>query len=282
MQCDPTNHWWAGMITGVLIGYIVRPLVSTIEDRYYKTIETQNEIILELVHKTNIDRFYDEDCDCEEEIYDCEEEIYDCEEEIYDCEEEIYDCEEEIYDCEEESEEGSTRKQERDQQESEFVFLEEDEEKAFEDMVEDFTSREIKTEKDILQRGLNSLKEPSKILVKAGGGYASADYMKNYRDEYQKFIENYLTIEEESAIINVFEFIVGMKYHEAIPLVKEKGYTLFPTHVSARTHYKDLYDGSVLGVKIEDSCFDRYSKTPGENAIIREIMNVGGVQRKEI
>ena len=149
-------------------------------------------------------------------------------------------------------------------------------------MVEDFTSREIKTEKDILQRGLNSLKEPSKILVKAGGGYASADYMKNYRDEYQKFIENYLTIEEESAIINVFEFIVGMKYHEAIPLVKEKGYTLFPTHVSARTHYKDLYDGSVLGVKIEDSCFDRYSKTPGENAIIREIMNVGGVQRKEI
>ena len=254
MQCDPTNHWWAGMITGVLIGYIVRPLVSTIEDRYYKTIETQNEIILELVHKTNIDRFYDEDCDCEEEIYDCEEE----------------------------SEEGSTRKQERDQQESEFVFLEEDEEKAFEDMVEDFTSREIKTEKDILQRGLNSLKEPSKILVKAGGGYASADYMKNYRDEYQKFIENYLTIEEESAIINVFEFIVGMKYHEAIPLVKEKGYTLFPTHVSARTHYKDLYDGSVLGVKIEDSCFDRYSKTPGENAIIREIMNVGGVQRKEI
>jgi len=86
---------------------------------------------------------------------------------------------------------------------------------------------------------------------------------------------------EELSILGGFRHLVGMKYHDALSTMTE--YTLHPLYVSLGSKMPlSSYSSKVIGVRIKDPLFDESTKIPSTDATITEIIDVGGVDVRDM
>ncbi|MDB4769481.1 hypothetical protein OAG24_00800 [bacterium] len=104
-----------------------------------------------------------------------------------------------------------------------------------------------------------------------------ADIFKEISEEKNKLI---ISHEEEVGIMTTYtRLIVNEPYTDAQFIVKKDGYSLHPVYINTNTKYeRDLYNPYILGVRLKDPDYDpAIEGTPSKNAIVSEIVDVGGV-----
>jgi hypothetical protein len=88
---------------------------------------------------------------------------------------------------------------------------------------------------------------------------------------------------DEMVIINTFRHVVGASYHTALEEARNLGFNLHPLYVSLGPKMPlSSYSSKTIGVRISDPEFDQKTGTPSSSAKITEIIDVGGVDLRNV
>jgi hypothetical protein len=84
---------------------------------------------------------------------------------------------------------------------------------------------------------------------------------------------------EERKILFNYENLVNKLYYDAVRDVNRDNYNLRPLYIGTRSLINEYYifDKNIIGVRISDDKFDIVSKRPSLDAIITEIIDIGGI-----
>jgi len=145
-------------------------------------------------------------------------------------------------------------------------------------MFDEELRRSSRTVEETLEIGKNVGEEPIAFFSGPGGGYATIGQVKKMNEDSRKFHEeNRLKRADELDIMHTFNNIRGMNFHQALGIVEEQGYTLYPIYVNNGIKIpRSVYAGNVLGVSIEDNEFNFCDHFPSKKARIISIIDVGG------
>lgn len=128
---------------------------------------------------------------------------------------------------------------------------------------------------EVLEKGKKVGVEPSFTISGGSGKYFTNKDLEEVSNQKKNFKR--LSRADELDIIHNFEYIVGKGYYESRELVEGEGYSLHPIYVNDEDKQEALlYSGSVLGVKVRDPCYSPSMKILSPQAVITEIVDVGG------
>ena len=146
------------------------------------------------------------------------------------------------------------------------------------DIFEEEDRLKSKTRDEILDIGRKAPTRPVSYLTSTTGGYATMGQLEDIGKKYAEYKDSMITRSEELEIIHAFRGIVGQRYYDAQALVKAQGYILHPLYVgNGPKRPAQFYSPSTLGVRIRD---DEDNGVPGIDAVITEIVDIGGVDAK--
>lgn len=142
---------------------------------------------------------------------------------------------------------------------------------------------EAKTLDEILDVGRNMPTRPVSYLTSTTGGYATMGQLEDIGKKHSEYKNATLKRSDELEIMHAFRGIVGQKYYEAQEMVKGQGYTLHPLYFGkGRKCPAQLYSATTLGVRVEDKGVEEEWPTgvPSIDAVVTEIIDVGGIDAK--
>lgn len=115
------------------------------------------------------------------------------------------------------------------------------------------------------------------------GPYRTLQQIADVGKAYENVPEGVLSRREEMQIINEFRNLVQTHYYNALATVEERGFTLHPIYLSYGNKMPaSSYSPKTIGVRISDPNFDPKSNTPSREAKITEIIDVGGMDYRDI
>lgn len=137
-----------------------------------------------------------------------------------------------------------------------------------------------RTVEETLDIGRNMPARPVAFLTSVGGGYATMNQIETMGKKHTEYKEATLGRSEELEIIHAFRGIVGSRFYDVQGGVKAQGYSLHPLYVGdGPKRQAQYYSATTLGVRIKDEDFN--SGIPSVNAVITEIVDVGGMDYKD-
>ena len=122
-------------------------------------------------------------------------------------------------------------------------------------------------------------KSDTHMFRSSTGGYMTLGQLDQRAEHFEKVK---LTAEREKQIIDIFTHIIGMKLSEAIEVVAKDGFTIHVLYVGGGTRMQaQMYDPTMLGVRIIDCGYSWVDKKPSSEARIDEIVDVGGLDENK-
>lgn len=150
-----------------------------------------------------------------------------------------------------------------------------------EEMFVDEVQRQGRSVEETLDLGRKAGSVKVNFPTSASGGYLTLDQVKEMGDKFRDAQSNMLSRADELEIIHAFRGIVNMNYGDACTQVEEQGYVLHPLYIGTGTKmpYPSGYSGTVIGVRVRDpeTNFTGNKYVPSTNAIVTEIIDIGGV-----
>jgi hypothetical protein len=137
-------------------------------------------------------------------------------------------------------------------------------------------------QKNILEVGKLAQNKKSSFPTSKGGGYLTMNDLEKLKKEHDEAKDvPPISRADEMEIMRVFRGIIGMNFWEAKKKTEEEGYNLHILYIGlGAKNPLSKFTPATLGIRIKDPIFDFVRWVASKEAVVTEIIDVGGVDLK--